>query len=254
MISPRLVRWLASQPGPVGAAVSAYQVWRWGDPYVRLVRFLCDRRRVSVDIGAHGGMYTWFIRRHSAGCISFEPNPRLAVALRRRFPRGVDVRNLALSDHVGRAVLRVPLRSAGPDPGRATIEPNNVLQDSQGVSETFEVDTVTLDQAVQQSVGFIKIDTEGHELTILRGAERILRHDQPNLILELDDHLNPGIIAATFAHLRERGYHGWFLDRTRVRSIDDLVPVQHTNAALPDTFVNNFVFSTDPQTGLRLHL
>jgi FkbM family methyltransferase len=252
MIPRSLSRWLADRPGPIGASITAYREWRWGDPYLRLLRPLCDPRRASVDVGAHAGLYTWFLRRHSAHCIAFEPNPHMAAILRRRFPSGVDIRNQALSDKPGKAVLRIPTRSAKPDPGRATIEAGNVLSGSSAIHDQIEVETVTLDQAIHEAVGFIKVDVEGHELNVLRGAEHILQEDRPNLILELEDRHHPGIVAAAFAWLGERGYRGWFLEGARVLPIDAFSPDHHQNDKLPQAWVNNFVFSVDPATGDRL--
>lgn len=252
MIPPAVSRWLAARPGPIGAYASAYREWRWGDPYVRLVRHLCDPRRASIDIGAHAGAYTWFLRHYSGRCIAFEPNPNMAAILRRRFPRGVEVRNVALSDRPGSAVLRIPLLFDRPDPGRATIEVNNLIGEASGLHEAIAVKIVTLDQAVHEPVGFIKIDVEGHELKILHGAEHILGIYQPNIILELEDRHNPGIVSATFAYLCERGYGGWFLQAGSIVPIRDFSAECHQNVARPDTYTNNFVFSADPTLGERL--
>src|SRR6185312_13910999 len=246
MIPRRVSRWLGSRPGPIGACASAYREWRWGDPHVRLLRYLCDRGRASIDVGAHAGSYTWFLRRYSGHCIAFEPNPRLVDVLRRRFPTGVDIRNMAVSDQAGHAVLRIPIRAAGLDPGRATIEANNALDDATTGHEEVAVETTTLDMAVQQPVGFIRIDVEGHELNVLRGAERILRQHRPNLILELDNRFNPGIIDATFAHLAERSYHGWFMQAGRILPIGAFQPERDQLTNDPTMYVWNFVFSTDP--------
>jgi len=254
MIPRPLFRWLLSRPGPLGAHAAAYREWNWGDPHVRLLRSLCDRRRVSIDVGAHAGSYTWFLRRYSAGCIAFEPNPQLAAGLHRRFPTGVDIRNLALSDRPGSAVLRIPIRSSEPDPGRATIEANNRLDGASGIHAEIEAEMVTLDQPVDQPVGFIKIDVEGHELKVLHGGERILVQDQPNMILELEDRYNPGIVATAFAWLGERGYCGWFLQANKMLPISEFDLERHQSAATSANYVWNFVFSTDPAIGDRLRL
>jgi FkbM family methyltransferase len=254
MIPPPFLRWLASRPGPLGAYGSAYREWRWGDPHVRLLRRLCDPRRASVDVGAHAGSYAWFLRRYSARCIAFEPNPHFAAVMRRRFPAGVDVHNLALSDHPGTAVLRIPIRSAKPDPGRATIEAGNLLSGASGILEEIEVELVTLDRAIDEPVGFIKIDVEGHELKVLQGAVRILREDRPNMIVELEDRFSPGIVAATFAYLGQHGYHGWFRQPRGFLPIGEFVPELHQGDPERPEYAWNFVFSVDPAVGARLRL
>ena len=204
MIPRILDRVLADAPGTIGSYYNAYKAYRWGDPYIRLIASLADRARLAVDIGAHLGDYTFFMRRHAAGCVAFECNPALVAHLRRLFGRSVDIRPDAVSDQEGTAVLRIPTEEAT-GLGRATIEAGNPL----GGFSSFNavtVRTVRLDDAVKQPVGLLKIDVEGHEMAVLRGATRILERDRPNLIIELEDRHAPGCVAEAFAYLSARGY------------------------------------------------
>jgi FkbM family methyltransferase len=238
-VIPRFIdRVLSDAPGQVGAYYNAYKTYRWGDPYLRLIASLADRSRLSIDVGAHLGDYTFFMRRHSAGCIAFECNPVLVGHLRRRFGRSVDIRAVAVSDRQGATVLRIPRSDIGL--GRATIEPAN------GLGEFSQIDSVTvqmirLDDVIKQPVGLIKIDVEGHELAVLRGAERVLTQDKPNLILEIEERHAPGCVAAAFDFLGGLGYRGNYL-RDGV-----LVPVQPGDLSGPGLW--NYVF----RHGHRLH-
>jgi len=210
MIPRVLDRMLLDAPGAVGAYYSAYKTYRWGDPYVRLIASLADPTRLAIDVGAHLGDYTFFMRRHSAGCIAFECNPELAKHLRRRFGQSVDIRPDAVSDTEGMAELRIPQSDAGTGLGRATIEARNQLS---GFSDfnLVTVHTVRLDDVIDRPVGLIKVDVEGHEMAVLRGATRILKLDRPNLILELEDRHAPGCVTAAFEFLSGFGYGGAYL-------------------------------------------
>lgn len=232
---PRFIdRALSNAPGAVGAYYNAYKDFRWGDPYVRLVASLADRARLAVDIGAHLGEYTFFMRRHAARCVAFECNPVLVAHLRRRFGSSVDLRAEAVSDRAGETVLRIP-RSRGTGLGRATIETANPLADNDAGVDLTPVRTVRLDDAVDRPVGLIKVDVEGHELSVLRGAERILARDRPNLILELEDRHAAGCVAAAFAWLGARGYRGACLEGGR------LAPLATAPVGRPE--LCNFVFT-----------
>ena len=211
MIPPFLDRALSDAPGAVGAYYSAYKAYRWGDPYVRLVSSLADRSRLALDVGAHLGEYTFFMRKHGSGCIAFECNPTLVAHLRRRFGASIDLRTDAVSDQVGTTVLRIPHSDAGTGLGRATIETSNRLAGAFDRVDEVTVRTVRLDDVIDRPVGFIKVDVEGHELAVLRGATRILRADRPNLLLELEDRHVPGAVADTFEFLRGFGYRGSYL-------------------------------------------
>ena len=189
---------------------NAYKTYRWGDPYLRLIASLANPPRLAVDIGAHLGDYTFFMRRHAAGCVAFECNPALVAHLRRRFGQSVDIRPDAVSDQEGTTVLRIPRSSRGIGLGRATIEENNTLDDFSGV-DVVNVHTVRLDDVIKQSVGLIKVDVEGHEMAVLRGATKILQRDKPNLLLEIEERHAPGCVAAAFAFLDNLGYRGFYL-------------------------------------------
>jgi FkbM family methyltransferase len=219
--------------GPVGAYYSAYKTWRWGDPYVRLVASLVDRRHLAIDIGAHLGDYTFFMRRHAGGCVAFECNPMLAAHLRRRFGHSVDIRSDAVSDHAGTTTLRIPRSGTGPNLGRATIETANALSDF-SMADLATVTTVRLDDVINHPVGLIKIDVEGHEFAVLRGAERILTEDRPNLILELEERHAPGCVTTVSEYLDGFGYRGFVLRDGK------LVPVSVADHGRTDHW--NYVF------------
>ena len=208
---PRIIdRVLSDAPGAVGVYYNAYKSYRWGDPYIHLIASLADRSRVAVDVGAHLGDYTFFMRRHAVGCIAFECNPALVTHLRRRFGQSVDIRPDAVSDHDGAAVLRIPRSDTGMGLGRATIEKANALNDFSGV-DVVNVHTVRLDDVIEGPVGLIKVDVEGHEMAVLRGARLLLQRDKPNLLVELEERHAPGCVAAAFGLLGGLGYRGYYL-------------------------------------------
>ena len=74
----------------------------------RLLGLLCDRSKISIDIGANVGTLTYYLARHSAHVYAYEPNPELAAKLRRGFGSNVSVVEAALSDAPGTAVLKLP--------------------------------------------------------------------------------------------------------------------------------------------------
>jgi FkbM family methyltransferase len=198
------------------------------EPEAAFLPTLCDRARVSIDVGANLGGYTLLLRRHSARVIAYEPNPDLAARLDRvfRLSRSVEVRRYALSDTHGVAALRVPS-----DHGRSTIEAENDIGGRAALA--VDVETRRLDEERLGDVGFIKIDVEGHELAVLRGAEGILRRCRPALLIEASEELVPGALASIRAFLEPLGYRGYVADNGSLR------PVQPSDIGRV-----NFVFQT----------
>ena len=252
MIPLAVDRYLSERAPPrIAVHWHAYKEWRWGDPLVRHLKRLCDPDKLSIDVGAHTGAYLYFMRRHSARCVAFEPNPGLLSILRARFPRHVEILPYALSNRSGVERLRVPVIAGAPNLGRATIEPANRFAAEQAI----EIETRRLDAFELGPVGLIKIDVEGHELEVLSGAAALLGRDRPNLIVEVEDRHRPGATRSVFEHLAALGYAGWFRFGDALLGVEQFDPALHqrgerVGSKLP--YVVNFVFSVDP--GIRRDL
>lgn len=197
------------------------------EPEMELLDILCDRSATSVDVGAKLGMYSDRLRLHSRDVIMFEPIPALVEFLRSTVGRrGCRVEGCALSDAPGRTRMRVPFGSNGEVKlGRSTIEPGNSLtHDDVADVDEIEVELHTLDQYDLRGVGFIKIDVEGHECAVLRGAAATLTRERPNLLVEANEHHAPGTLAELARITADHGYTGYFRGSaglTPMSSIDD---------------------------------
>lgn len=137
------------------------------------------RARVVYDLGAHVGFYTLAAARHQpAGghVYAFEPHPRNLSFLRRHLAlnraANATVIAAAVADRSGRAALR-----EGPTPATAQLAADG----------TVHVPVVALDEMVIAGrlppPELVKIDVEGADPAVLRGAERILRDARPTLFL-----------------------------------------------------------------------
>jgi FkbM family methyltransferase len=147
----------------------------------RLIRGLPDDAD-CVDVGANVGHILDAMVR---GCpqgrhVAFEPVPRLNADLRRRFP-GVDVRAQAVADAPGRTAFTVVVDR----PTRSGISTTLDLS-VPGGTEEIEIEVTTLDRALpaDHRPALVKIDVEGAELEVLRGARRVLGDHHPLLAFE----------------------------------------------------------------------
>lgn len=139
-----------------------------------------DREGVYVDAGAHLGTHTaWFAMLcPSTHVHAIEPVTRFADQLDRvveanALAERVTVHRVGLSDQPGTATNYLsPEHQTGFDPAGAP-KPRD---------ETFPV--TTLDELVDGPVAVIKIDVEGMEDRVLRGASRILATYQPSVYVE----------------------------------------------------------------------
>ena len=190
----------------------AWQAARFGEPEIRLLRYLVDPRRTAIDIGASEGVYAFFLQRLARHCVAFEPNPSSHFFLKRALPE-VEIHLAAVSAVEGDATLRVPVVNGIPYTGWGTIEPKNQLAElpPHTVEET-KVRTVRPDQMALGDIGFIKIDVEGHELAVLAGLSGLLAKCLPNLIIEVGGAQRGGSLAEVRARLDSLGYIALRLD------------------------------------------
>jgi FkbM family methyltransferase len=218
-----------------------------------LLDVLCDPGKTSIDVGAKIGMYTFRLLRHSRDVVAFEPIPVLAGMLRRVFANEpVNVSTCALSDAAGRTVMRVPFGSNGEVKlGRSTIEPANPLEhDDVAKVERIDVETKTLDGCGIDGIGFVKIDVEGHELAVLKGATATLERDRPNLLIEANDRHYPQAVTKLRAVLSDLDYRGFFIEKRRLAEIESV----HDDGLFARLSVENFIFvhAARPEVARRL--
>jgi FkbM family methyltransferase len=151
----------------------------------------------AVDVGANAGWHTLLMAcRVGAGgrVIAVEPNP----SSRERLDHGIAINRLtnvrvdprALADREGTRTFDAPPAGHVWDgTGRLTETPVGSGFRIEG-SERTSVAVTTLDAlAAEHSldrVALIKIDVEGWESAVLRGASTVLRRSHPALIFEYD--------------------------------------------------------------------
>jgi FkbM family methyltransferase len=213
------------------------RIHRWNigypDPELRHLSRLCNASKISVDVGASLGLYTSHLLGHSAEVWAFEPRRSAAAELERHFSGSpVRVHTMALSDADGETTITI----CGSDLGRSTLEKSNPVPGEEEVVTTRRLDSFDL-----RDVGFIKIDVEGHEGAVLRGAVETLKRNRPNLLIEIEERHKPGATTEIPRMLGEAGYMGWFLlgDEWRPLSAFDAAKHQRVGEA---PYINNFVF------------
>jgi FkbM family methyltransferase len=217
------------------------------------LRFVCSQLKagdVAADIGCHKGAYTYWMRRRvgpSGAVFAFEPQPQQVEYLRAVFSAmaydNVAVVPMAVSDQVGQLTLHVP--SGAGQTHAASLEPRHGAGSGQ-----LLVEVTTLDQFFSEQdrpPNFLKIDVEGHELAVLRGAQQILQAHKPVLLVECEVRHRPdGDVQPVFDLLNAHGYEGSFFLKRHRYPLAAFQPGVHQrlgeNGELPPQYVNNFAF------------
>ncbi len=142
----------------------------------KVLQRMLDETPVFMDIGANRGnwsacVHASLLRLNKNGIIyAFEPTRSTFAFLEARFNENLFIKlnRMALSDQDGEANFYVVGAMAG----------TNSLCEHQG-GEVERVERRTLDGFLLAEgiagVSFVKSDTEGHDMSVLRGAERSLK-------------------------------------------------------------------------------
>ncbi len=142
------------------------------------------RPGVAVDVGANVGFFAYRLAALYPKVYAFEANADLLQDLHDFNPGTVEIRAEGVSSAEGELKLHIPVLNGVPLVGWASLTPGNCPETNEHLIRTVHVRP--LDAAgLEGPVGFIKIDVEGHELEVLRGAREILRRDLPVLLVEI---------------------------------------------------------------------
>ena len=150
------------------------------------------------DIGSNTGSFIFLpLLNSTINCYAFEPNPLAYEALVENIEinnltNNVKSYNLGMWDTQKQMELKIPkdttdsgLATFGDDPSRFSYD------DKSGEFTTHTIECETIDNMFEklklQSLDIIKIDTEGAELSIIKGGEKTIREFKPNILLEFDD-------------------------------------------------------------------
>jgi len=158
--------------------------------YTRHPDYVPSRDWVVLDIGAYIGIYTlWAAKRvgNDGFVAAFEPNPLafryLMSNIELNKVRNVKAMPYALGDRIVKLILYV----AGENIGTSSLIKSHITNNPSGrysIIDSFSVQVLTLDYVIDRSIAILgkpinhvdlaKVDVEGYEMKLLRGAERAL--------------------------------------------------------------------------------
>lgn len=172
------------------------------EPELRRLPDFCPQGGTAVDIGGWYGPWTRRMAERADRVVTIEPVPHLAQRLRDTTPANVEVLQAAATDHSGTATLWLPPDGRG-DRGVSSLVRREVHH------ATLDVPCLPLDELSLPGVSLIKVDVDGSELAVLRGAEDTIRRGRPALFIELELRIQP--LDPVLSFLAEHGYTGWVL-------------------------------------------
>jgi FkbM family methyltransferase len=212
---------------------------------------LLDPGETAVDVGANIGVFSGLLARRtgpSGEVLSLEPHPRIHAELARHVSEWKRLRismakirliTEAASEAAGEAELFEP-ESFDMNAGSASLEPT-------GSGRSHKVRTNRLDRILPAGVrfGVVKIDTEGHEPAVLKGAGKHLT-DGTFRDIVFEEHGSPP--TETTRILLAAGYTLFFIGRS-FRGPKLTKPDERSS--LPAWLPPNYLATRDPKRALE---
>lgn len=213
---------------------------------------------VAIDVGAALGAYAWILNRKANYVYAFEPG-KVHNDYLRKAAIGTNIQVIRAA--VGSVSGKMKMYTPGEDTNArhsATLSQHNPVVNSREVV-VDEVDVVMLDDYLKgklsddRSIDLVKVDVEGFELDVFRGASNILDKYHPLVICEIEARHNEqyGLV---FEFLREHGYSCYISQDGEFKAlIDDKIEnIQCANDLVvrlgsdykpeENRYINNFVF------------
>lgn len=137
-----------------------------------------DNRKFAVDIGAHVGLWSRVLATMFQRVVAFEPHPDLYPCLARNLMEvdNVEQYEVGLSDKDGYLDMISPPSNSG----NARVWNESLRIKGLRRARVYALDNFPLDHKID----FMKIDVEGWELNVLKGAEKTIRRDKPVIVIE----------------------------------------------------------------------
>lgn len=139
---------------------------------IGILRSCCDKNTIFLDIGANIGAYSMMLSDIAESVYAFEPHPFTASRCKMNFLlNGINesgVKQVALSDKVGEVCFTNDIDISAM---------NKISESSNGIKvKTQTLDNFVLDENFSDKHDFVlKIDVEGHEISVLKGAANFFK-------------------------------------------------------------------------------
>lgn len=174
---------------------------------------------VFFDVGAHLGFFSLVAARlvGSKGAVfAFEPDPdnfaRLQANIARNGTHWVSSHPVAVSDRRGPAPF-APNSAAG-----SRMQGRVLAEEPATAADILTVQAVILDDHYDGRSGVVKVDVEGGELLVLKGAPRLLAEGSLRWLVEAhSDELESAVVKV----FKEAGYECRTVSRLRTPSVPE---------------------------------
>ena len=175
-------------------------------PELNLIKFLANKNKISIDIGANLGLFTFYLQKYSKYVYAFEPNPYPLRNLKNLVNINTEVIPIAIGNKDGNLDFFIPKNKKGWSSNGASLKEKEL-----NLGIKHNVVSRKLDSLEINNVGLIKIDVEGFEKQVLEGASKTINDFKPNLIIE-NEWIHQKNPSELFDNIYDLGYEIFYVN------------------------------------------
>jgi FkbM family methyltransferase len=156
---------------------------RWYEKDMNVFRSLIAPGQTVLDVGANMGFVTTMIASivgHEGRVVAFEPSPPVFAKLQKTISANGLHQVIPINLGCGASSSVQRLSQVSRSSGNASI-----IGDGHHSTEIHVEPLDNLPEALNTPVSLLKIDTEGYEPEVLRGARRLIEQHRPIIYLEM---------------------------------------------------------------------
>ena len=159
------------------------QVMSGGGPELPHIDKFFAGTEIAIDVGANAGLFTYRLSGHFRHVHAFEVNTDLTKPIADYNPGNITLYPCGLSSTARTARLHIPVVQDLVCAGSGSIEEVEFPAAEHTIEK--EVQVRPLDEFGFTGVDFIKIDVEGHEAEVIKGAATTIEKSRPVLLIEV---------------------------------------------------------------------
>ena len=220
--------------------IRCYKYAKYRSPELSLISNLVKSTQNSIDIGANLGLFTFFMSRASRHVFAFEPNPYPLENLKGLVDSNVTVLPIALGNNDGPVEIKIPHHRKGWSSNGASLASKEIND-----GKIINIQCRKLDSLNIENIGLIKIDVEGFEIEVIRGAKETILKNKPVMIIE-NETAHTKDTNELFITMNELGYDKYICNSIgKLEKIDNFSVEENQKNAIRNldiNYIQNFIF------------
>ncbi len=195
----------------------------WAEAELQLFKYLLSDNTNCIEVGSNIGMHSVPLSMICASgtVYCYEPQRPIFhilcanIALNNRL--NIVAKHSAVGENKAHAKIETSNYDKAWNYGSFSIESGFSVEDNFDAKITKDsVDVITLDADIGEDtkISLIKIDAEGFELQVLRGARQLIERDRPDIFVEVN---SAESIVSVMKELSQYNYEGYWFFSSRFR-------------------------------------